>query len=429
MKIGIIGAGFSGLSSAHYLSNYSSLDVVVIESIGQPGGLAMGFNSPGWAWSLEQHYHHFFASDNSVLDLAERVGQGITFNRPITSTYIEGKTFQLDSPRKLLFFDRLPIVDRLRMGVVLAYLKVTPFWKPLEFLSAERFLTRTMGVQSWNVLWKPLFIKKFSHYHNKINAAWFWARIKKRSARLGYPQGGFLEYAKKIQKVTEERGVKYLFNQNVREIVRENDNIFITTNKNKYMFDQIICTLPTAIYLKITRNLPRDYINKYKGSQSVGAINMVLSLKKSFLNNGTYWLSVNDVSMPFVAVVEHTNFIERKYYNNEHLVYIGNYLIHEHKYYKYSDKELLNEFLPHLKKISPQFDVKDINRMHVFKSNFAQPIILENYSEKIPPFKTPIDGIYLCNMQQVYPWDRGTNYAVELGEKVARMLVADVKIK
>jgi len=30
--------------------------------------------------------------------------------------------------------------------------------------------------------------------------------------------------------------------------------------------------------------------------------------------------------------------------------------------------------------------------------------------------------LYLANMQQVYPWDRGTNYAVEIGEKVVKLV-------
>jgi len=28
-------------------------------------------------------------------------------------------------------------------------------------------------------------------------------------------------------------------------------------------------------------------------------------------------------------------------------------------------------------------------------------------------------------MSQVYPWDRGTNYAVEIGKKAARMIAED----
>jgi hypothetical protein len=43
----------------------------------------------------------------------------------------------------------------------------------------------------------------------------------------------------------------------------------------------------------------------------------------------------------------------------------------------------------------------------------------------IPSFKTPLKNVFLANMEQVYPWDRGTNYAVELGQKIAR--IAELK--
>ena len=35
-------------------------------------------------------------------------------------------------------------------------------------------------------------------------------------------------------------------------------------------------------------------------------------------------------------------------------------------------------------------------------------------------------NVFLANIQQVYPWDRGTNYAVELGQKAAKLIV-DIK--
>ena len=58
----------------------------------------------------------------------------------------------------------------------------------------------------------------------------------------------------------------------------------------------------------------------------------------------------------------------------------------------------------------------------LFKTPFSQPIIPINYSKIMPPFETPLKNVYLTNIQQVYPWDRGTNYAVELGQKIAKIV-------
>ncbi|MFC1600617.1 oxidoreductase, partial [Patescibacteria group bacterium] len=136
-----------------------------------------------------------------------------------------------------------------------------------------------------------------------------------------------------------------------------------------------------------------------------------------------YWLNVNSMHFPFVAVVEHTNFMNKKFYNNEHFVYVGNYLKPDHEYFKMDAGQIVREFMPYLTTINPKFNKDWINTAYHFKTIFAQPIVLKNYSENIPELKTPLKGLYLCNMQQVYPWDRGTNYAVENGRMVAEMIL------
>ncbi len=141
------------------------------------------------------------------------------------------------------------------------------------------------------------------------------------------------------------------------------------------------------------------------------------------MKDNTYWLNIGSKHFPFLAIVEHTNFMDKKYYNNEHIVYVGNYLPLEHPYYKKDAVDLIREFYPYLKTINPEFDRKWINRAYLFKAPFAQPVIPLNYSKIIPSLETPIQGLYLANIQQVYPWDRGTNYAVELGEKVAKLVI------
>ena len=155
--------------------------------------------------------------------------------------------------------------------------------------------------------------------------------------------------------------------------------------------------------------------------KGLGAINLILRLKKPFLEDGTYWLNICDKKSPIMAIVEHTNFMDKKYYNNEHIVYLGNYLPHDHPYMKMQADELLRVYDPYLKKINKNYQLSILN-YQLFTVPFAQPIIPLNYSKIIPPFETPMKNVYLANIQQVYPWDRGTNYAVELGEKVAKLI-------
>jgi hypothetical protein len=40
--------------------------------------------------------------------------------------------------------------------------------------------------------------------------------------------------------------------------------------------------------------------------------------------------------------------------------------------------------------------------------------------------RTPIPNLYFSSMSQVYPWDRGTNFAVAIGRKAAAFMQQDL---
>ncbi len=411
MKIAIIGAGFTGLSAAHELIKRGH-EVIIFEKDVNPGGLAVGFEQKEWEWSLEKHYHHWFTNDKTVLNLTKEINYPVIIRRPKTSVYVDGDIYQLDSATSILTFPRLPLSNRLRMSAVLGILRYYPFWQSFEGLKADRFLSKTMGKKAYEMIWEPQLKNKFGDFSKDITLSWFWARIKKRTPNLAYPKGGFLKFANTLTEKIKERGGKFYFNQSVENI-----------QELKKDFDKIIVTLPSFAFLKIAPQLPQDYKIKLQKLKGLGALNLVLRLKKPFLRDGTYWLSICDTKSPVMAIVEHTNFMEKKYYNNEHIVYLGNYLPLDHPYMKKTADELLKIYDPYLKKINKNYQLSIVNS-HLSKVPFAQPIIPANYSKIMPPFETPIPNVYLANIQQVYPWDRGTNYAVELGQKVARIITS-----
>lgn len=420
MKIAILGAGFTGLAAAYRLTK-QGYDVTVFEKDSQPGGLAIGYKEKGWDWSLEKHYHHWFTNDANVLGLARELQHDVLIRRPKTSVFVENASYQLDSPAALLSFKKLPVIDRLRMGLVLALLRYNPFWQPLENIQASTFLPKAMGQKGYQMLWEPQLANKFGSFIDEMSLAWFWARIKKRTPNLAYPQGGFLHFANILVKHIEKNGGKIFFNREVTSI-KNGKSISVTTTHNINNFDQAIVTLPSFLFIKLAPQLPSDYQEKLKKLKGLGAINLVLRLTEQFLKDNTYWLSICENGAPVMAIVEHTNFMDKKYYNNEHIVYLGNYLPFNHQYFSMTEEDLLATYEPLLRKINKDFK-KNIIGVKVFSVPFAQPIIPLSYSRILPSFETPLNNVYLANIQQVYPWDRGTNYAVELGEKVASLLV------
>jgi len=425
MRVAVIGAGFSGLALAYRLAK-RGVKVNLFEGEDRPGGLAAGFTNTSWEWSLEKHYHHWFTNDGSILDLAKEIGYKVD-RKPVKTSVFLGKINRFDSPLSLFLFPELSIFEKLRMGSVLAFLKLNNNWKILENISAKDFIRKSMGERSWQIIWQPLFVGKFGKFADKIPASWFWARIKKRTSSLCYPEGGFLSFALRLTECIQKYSGIVYFKVKVHAVRRERENILLKTDRGIFKFDRVVCTLPTSLFVRITQGLDKDYHERFGNNKFLGALNLVLSLKNQFLEDGTYWLNINVAHFPFLAVVEHTNFIDKKYYGGENILYIGNYLPHYHKFFQTDAKALLEEYYPFLKSINPRFDRSWINKGYLFKNLFAQPIITLGYSQKIPPFKTPIKGLYLCNMDQVYPWDRGTNYAVENANKVSDLILKTLR--
>ena len=184
----------------------------------------------------------------------------------------------------------------------------------------------------------------------------------------------------------------------------------------------IACML-AHVFQKLAPQLPAEYEQKLTGVRWQSAMCYVMALKHSL--SPIYWLNISDEEIPFLAVIEHTNFIERERYGGYHVVYLANYLHPEHPFLGMEIDELEREYLPHLTKINPEFSPDWIAERWLFKGPYAQPIVTTGYRDKIPEHRTPVPGLYLATMSQIYPEDRGQNYSIKMGQQVAALAVED----
>ena len=85
----------------------------------------------------------------------------------------------------------------------------------------------------------------------------------------------------------------------------------------------------------------------------------------------------------------------------------------------------IQRFAPALKRFNPDFERSWVKDYWLSRTPYAQPVPPINHSQNIPAIRTPVKGLYFASMSQVYPWDRGTNYAVEIGRRTAKMVMED----
>jgi protoporphyrinogen oxidase len=420
---GVLGGGALGLTAALRLAQRGE-DVILFERETEPGGLAAGF--PLGPSYLDKFYHHLFRSDVAATELIKEMGLGdkLIWPRPITSTLIGGVRHQTDSPMSMLRFSPLPLLDRLRFGVAGAYLRFEPNYHRLEHITADAWLQRWMGRRVYETLWRPLLRSKFGDRYRDIAMSWFWARIHLRSASLGYLRGGFQQLYNALVNEIVRLGGKVRFGTSVRQVCRRPDGIFeIRTDEATFEVDRVISTLPTRLTINLAPQLPASYAERFGSLDSYGAHCVVLLLNRRLTD--IYWLNVNDSGYPFLALVEHTNYMPPEDYGNRHVIYLGNYVPMDHRLFTMTDEEILAEYLPALKRINPDFEPDWVTGHHVFKAPFAQPIVTVGYADRLPGHDTPIPNFYLANMSQVYPQDRGQNYSIAMADRLIRDLPRD----
>ncbi len=426
MKIAVLGGGFTGLTAAYHLQKKGH-QVTIFEKETVLGGLAVGFKADGWEWFIERAVHHLLSSEDDILGLANETGfKKIIFREPETASFYEivpdnYRIFPVDTPQDFL---RLPVLSwpaKFRAGATLAFLKLSPFLSIYEKQTAREFLTKTMGEEGWNILWQQLFRKKFGKYAENILASFIWARIKKRSKKLGYIEGGFQTYINHLENKNLSLGTVVKKGAAIKQIVK-GSKFTIRSSSSIETFDVVISTLPTPVIVKISMEiLPDNYRKQLSRIQFLHAVSLLLETDKPVLGK-TYWLNVVVKNIPIMGVFQHTNFMDKKHYGNRHLCYVGWYVDNDSPLLKMDKEEIIKFVEPHLQKISSRPLRDQISNSFLFKAPWAQPIFDKAFLKSKPDFMTPVKNFYIANLDMTYPYDRGTNYAVKLGKEVAELI-------
>ncbi|MHB9091185.1 MAG: FAD-dependent oxidoreductase, partial [Chloroflexota bacterium] len=354
------------------------------------------------------------------------LGGDLLWLRPKTGVLRDNHRYQLDSVLSVLRFSPLSPVDRLRLGMAIAYLKVIPDHRALERHTAEDWLRRYMGQAAYETVWKPQLEAKFGDRYREISMAWMWARIHDRTSSLGYLRGGFQAIYDRLGDRIRARGGEIRLGETVTGLAQLPDGAVTvaTAGRGEEHFARVLSTLPTRVTLHLASGMPEEFRRRYEWGSAYGAQCLILALDRQLMTDGVYWLSVTDPGYPFMAVVEHTNMMPTADYGGRHLVYLGNYLPMDHPTLALSEAELVAQYLPHLARLNPSFTADWVKEHWLFRAPYAQPIVTRDFPAHIAPLQSPWPNLWLASMFHVYPHDRGQNYSVELANRVAGLVAA-----
>lgn len=431
----IIGAGFTGLAAAYQLA-LAGRRCVILEREANLGGLAASF-AIGDRY-LERFYHHWFSSDHDIFDLCTELGCAdlVQQHDATTGVYHANSIYRLSRPMDVLRFTPLPFIDRLRLGLTALRAQRVRHWRDLEAFTAEEWLVRLGGCRAFDVVWRPLLEGKFGDHASEVGATWMWTKLhlrggsRSKSGRevLCYLRGGCQSLLDAWSSRLVELGVDIRTSNPVTGITVDEYGVTgVDVADHHFPSREVVVTIAPSLLGGLLAGAQADHPDVPALRRQLSAIrylaNICLVLETRRSLSDTYWLNVTDPSFPYVGVIEHTNLDDPGNYGGKHVVYLSKYLPVEAELYRMSDEEVFEFSLPHLRRMFPDFQASWVQTYHVWRADYAQPIVTSHYSRTVPPVDSLIPGLYLSSMAQVFPEDRGTNYAVRHGRRAAKLVL------
>jgi protoporphyrinogen oxidase len=452
VRIAVLGAGVCGLVAARRIA-LAGHAVDVYERWPGLGGQAATLDI-GDGHRLERYYHHLFTSDRHIAALFEELGMpdAIEWRPSSVAFFARGRLHPFVTPGDLLRFSPLPPLDRVRMGVaVLGLQRFASDPEPYEGVTARAWIERHMGAGAWREVWGPLLRGKFGERADQIAMVWLWSKLRLRRSvrgedvrqeRLGYPRDSWEPLFAALAASVEQSGGRVLVDRPARRVRRSGAGFAVEAGApgsfrrghdphgfdaaGAETYDRVLATVPNDVFERLldahlTAEVGEDYLDRARSIEYFAALCLLLELDRPF--SRYYWTNVADRALPFVGLIEHANFVEPERYGGRRFLYVANYLPHGHELLELGADELLARYEPGLRAVNPAFERAWVRRAWLHVEPAAQPIVTVGYGRRIPPLRTPAVGLVLANTTQVYPEDRGTNYAVRLGEQAALALL------
>jgi protoporphyrinogen oxidase len=437
MKAVVIGGGVAGLAAAYELVQ-GGHEVALYEAGPVWGGQVRTIEIGGGR--IEAFYHHLFRSDTEVASLIHELGLGddLAWIDSNVGLHAEGRNYPFIGPLDLLRFDRVSPLTRLRLGLTALWLRRVSDWKRYEGLKAANWIRSRVGREGYERVWGPLLRAKFGDYADQISMVWFWGKIYLRFAsregglfakeQLGYLRGSFGRYIDALVAHLERAGAELRLATPVERIVVEGGRVVGVALPDGHVepADVVIATVPSYFFRKMLPELETlhgEYAALLDRVRYQWATVLVLALDRPL--SEIYWLTMTDPGTPFVVAVEQTNFVPASDYGGQHVVYFSRYCDPGDPIIEQDAEQVLDEYEPWIRRINPAFDRAWIRGQWLFKDRAGQPIVDWRYHEAIPPHRAPAHGLYLANTTQIYPEDRGQNYSIRMGRRIARLALAD----
>lgn len=432
--IAVIGAGILGVTLAYKLAQ-AGLKVTVYERSADIGGLASALQYEGAR--IDRFYHTILSSDLAMQGLIEETGVNskLHFTATQQGFYDSGKLYDFNTFMDLMTYPPLNLIQRFRLGLQIAYAQLESDWRNMETMPVEKWILRVSGEGVWRKVWKPLLRAKFDTLAAEIPATYIWSRLRRMlGTRKGvtskemmcYLEDGYFTLIEAMATVCQQKGVTFKLKTPIEKLALTNGRVTgVTTAEGTATYDAVISTLPSPLLASLVPEAPKTFLDLLNGQEYLSVLCPLLILNKELIPY--YVLNITDETIPFTAVVETTNLIDPKYVKDFHLIYLPKYLAPDNEMFKWTDEQVKDEWLKHLKAMFPDFDESCIIAFLVQRARYVEPLRPLGTTHLIPTIETPVERLYMGNTVMIYPALNNGEAMTSLAGDLVKKVLADSK--
>jgi len=425
MRIGIIGAGISGLAAAWELRK-AGHEAVIFERGAKAGGLISTFDFDGV--TIERYYHFLCRNDTGYFDLCRELGldDRIRWQTTRTGFFYNGREWPFTTALHLLQFSPLSFRDRMRFGLFALEARLRQEWVQLDEIRAKPWLIDRVGRKAYDIIWHPLLAFKFGEVHETISAAWVWHRVHrvaKSKGVMGYLEGGsgylldrFVERLRvEGVEVREGCGVKRIVgNDRVEGLELENGDVFHC--------DHVISTVPLPIVGGLIEQTWPEYGHGLESVGYIGVVCAVFKLRRPVTAN--FWLNIHDPRIATNGIIEYTN-LHPVLPGGESIAYVPYYVATDTPLYQMADEAIFRRSWDYIRMVNEGLGDDDLLGWRVFRAPYAQAVCPVHFLDTRPPAEGVVDGLHLLDSTYIYPEDRTQSGMILLARDCVRRMLND----
>jgi len=413
-EVVIIGGGITGLSVAWRLIN-KGFKVKILESDSRVGGLAKSIKINNYYFDIGPH--SFFSEDkevfNCIMSLFKGEESAIPFSKRAVKMWFRNRYVDYPLSAKSVLF---------QMGIMSPILSFLSFAKSyIKNVIFKKDQNTQLTIEEWaiNNFGKYLFLNFFKPYTEqfwKIPCSELSHRVipssrkmdfaktlkhllinkylelsKREPGKLSlvqrdslpcyYPKKGFGEIGERIAKILKENDTDIYFNEDVKEIELNDNNLFTIKTDNKSIeSDYLISTIPiNSIFSKFKPKPNSQILLESSKLEYLSLVLLCLIVKKKDVINCQYCYCIN---RPYNRISEMNNFSRDSSPDNENILTVEISCFKNSDLWNLSKNEIYELCMSSIEKdkILKKEDVIDFK---VFKIPSVYPIYRKNYEQHL----------------------------------------------